>query len=427
MKLSYTKSEHSWMFYDWAASAFSIIITTAIFPIFLSSSTEAAGVSNSTSYLGYTISAYTLISALLFPVLGTMADVKGFKKKFFLFFLLLGLGGTVSLAFIPHTNWIGLLIGYALASIGMAGANVFYDGFLVDITEPERMNRVSARGFSLGYIGSCIPFIISMGIVMLSQGGVIPLSTILATRIAFIITALWWAVFSIPMIKNVHQHHGVERRPHLVKHSFKRLFSTFRELSKYKSAFMFLIAYMLYIDGVGTIISMSTSYGTDLGLESTDLLVVLFAVQVVAAPFAILYGRLADRFPGKTMIYVAIVIYIFICFYAFFMSSLVDFWILAMLVATSQGGIQSLSRSYFGRIIPKDRANEFFGLYDIFGRFASIIGPFLVARITQLTGQSNYGVFSLIFLFILGFIVLTRVPETKAGRENERLNEGVSS
>lgn len=280
--MTYTKTEHSWMFYDWAESAFSIIVTTAIFPIYYSSAAELSGVSNgnSTAYLGYTISIFTLIIAVLSPLLGTMADVKGFKKKFFFTFFALGVLGTLSLAIIPDTSWFVLLIGYAIASIGMAGSNVFYDGFLVDITKPERMNRVSSRGFSLGYIGSSIPFLISIGVILLSQNGVLPFSTISATRFAFILTALWWTVFSLPMLKNVHQIHGIEKQPKLIKHSFKRLFSTFRQLKQYRAAFLFLIAYMFYIDGVGTIISMSTAYGTDLGLQATDLLIVLFVVQI---------------------------------------------------------------------------------------------------------------------------------------------------
>lgn len=424
--MNYTKAENSWMFYDWAESAFSIIVTTAIFPIYYSSAAESSGVSdaNSTAYLGYTISIFTLIIAVLAPILGTMADTKGFKKKFFFTFFSLGVLGTLSLAVIPDTYWLVLLIGYAIASIGMAGSNVFYDGFLVDITKPERMNRISSRGFSLGYIGSSIPFLISIGIILLSQNGVLPFSTANATRLAFLITALWWTVFSLPMLKNVHQVYGVERRPKLVRSSFKRLLDTFKQLQHYRAAFLFLIAYMFYIDGVGTIISMSTAYGSDLGLAATDLLIVLCVVQIVAAPFAILYGRLADRFPGKTMIYVAIIVYIGVCGYAFFMSSLVDFWVLAMLIATSQGGIQALSRAYFGRIIPNHKANEFFGLYDIFGRFASIIGPTIVATITQLTGQSNYGVFSLIILFLAGFYVLTKVPESNF--TDEPVNESLS-
>ncbi|WP_208560666.1 MFS transporter [Marinilactibacillus kalidii] len=412
--MTYTKAEHSWMLYDWGQSVFSIIVTTAIFPIYYSNAASQSGVSevNATPYLGYTISAFTLILAILAPILGTMADTKGFKKKFFISFFVLGTLGTFALAFVPLNHWLLLLIVYAIASIGMAGSNVFYDGFLVDITKPERMNRISSRGFSLGYIGSCIPFVISIAIIMLAQNGFLPFSVTTATRFSFILAATWWIVFSVPMLKNVHQLYGIEREPKLLKSSLKRLLNTFKQLKRYQAAFLFLIAYMFYIDGVGTIIAMSTAYGTDLGLNPTDLLIVLLAVQIVAAPFAILYGRLADRFPGKTMIYVAIIVYLFVCIYAFFMDNLVDFWILAMLIATSQGGIQALSRAYFGKIIPADKANEFFGLYDIFGRFASIFGPSLVAIITQLTGQSNYGVFSLIILFLIGFYVLTKVPET---------------
>lgn len=421
MKNRYTRAENSWMLYDWAESAFSIIITTAVFPIYYSSAAEVSGLRDgtSTAYLGYTISAFTLILALLSPILGTIADIQGFKKKFFIVFFGIGTAGTLILAFIPHTNWFALLVVYAIASIGMAGSNVFYDGFLIDVTEPKRMNRVSSRGFSLGYIGSCIPFIVSVVIIMLSQNNVLSISVVLATRLSFVITAFWWGIFSLPMIRNVHQRYGIDRETHLFKKSFNRMVDTFKNIKQYRSAFLFLIAYMFYIDGVGTIISMSTAYGTDLGLEATDLLIVLLVVQIVAAPFAILYGRLADRFPGKTMIYVAIIIYIGVCSYAFFMDSLLDFWILAMLVATSQGGIQALSRSYFAQIIPNYKANEFFGLYDIFGRFASIIGPTLVGIITQLTGRSNYGVFSLIILFLIGLTILTKVPETITNQSNE--------
>lgn len=417
MKWTYSKAESSWMFYDWAESAFSIIVTTAIFPIYYASAADISGIEHSTAYLGYTISFTTLILALLSPILGTIADVKGYKKKFFLLTFGLGVIGTLGLAIVPSSNWWLLLIGYAVARIGMSGSNVFYDGFLVDVTEPERMNRVSSLGFGLGYIGSSIPFLISIAMIVLAQGEIIPISVVAATRFAFVLTAFWWTIFSLPFVKNVHQVYGIEPEPKLVRNSFKRLFHTLNHLRQYRSAFLFLIAYMFYIDGVGTIISMSTAYGTDLGLEATDLLVVLFVVQIVAAPCAWIYGKLADRFPGKTMIYVAIIIYIGICSYAFFMNSLLDFWILAMLVATSQGGIQALSRAYFGKIIPRHKANEFFGIYDIFGRFASIIGPSLVGVMTQISGRSNYGVFSLIALFIIGLYLLTKVPEAQLHEE----------
>lgn len=411
----YSKIENSWMLYDWANSAFAIIIMTAVFPLFYKAAATGAGISpeNSTAYLGYTIAISTFILAMLGPILGTIADYKGFKKKFFLFFFILGVTATAFLAFIPSDQWLLLLICYVFTTIGFHGANVFYDAFLVDVTPEDRMNRISTRGFGLGYIGSTIPFIISIAIIVLAQREIIPVSTPLASKLAFIITAIWWAVFTIPMIRNVHQLYYIEREPKPVISSFKRLGETFKDIRKYRALFLFLLAYFFYIDGVGTIISMSTAYGTDLGISSTSLLVILFATQVVAAPFAIIYGRLAERFTGKKMLYVGISVYIIVCIYAFFLKTTLDFWILAMLVATSQGGIQALSRSYYAKLIPKEKANEFFGFYNIFGRFAAITGPLLLGLTAQITGNTAYGVFSLIILFIVGIAILARVPEPK--------------
>lgn len=409
----FSKEENSWVFYDWAASAYSIIITTAVFPLFYKASATNAGISatNSTAYLGYTISFATFILAILSPILGAIADYQGFKKRFFTFFFSLGIIFTASLAFVPSEQWLLLLILYTVAVIGSSGANIFYDAFIVDVTKEDRMDRVSARGFGMGYIGSTIPFIISIAIIVLAQSEKIPISVTTASQIAFVITAIWWGLFSIPLLKNVHQRYFIDREPNPVVNSFKRLGKTFKEIRKYRSLFLFLLAYFLYIDGVGTIITMSTAYGTDLGIDATNLLIILFVTQVVAAPFAILYGRLAKRFTGKKMLYVGIIVYIMVCIYAYFLKTTLDFWILAMLVASSQGGIQALSRSYFAKLVPKQNANEFFGFYTIFGRFAAILGPLLVAATAQLTGNTSSGVFSLIILFILGLIILSRVPE----------------
>lgn len=409
----YSKQENSWMFYDWANSAYSIIITTAVFPLYYKAVATEAGVSltNSTAYLGYTVAIATFILAMIGPILGTIADYEGLKKKFFLFFFLMGSLATAALAFVPGDNWLGLLLIYTITAVGFHGANIFYDAFLVDVSTEERMNEVSARGFGLGYIGSTIPFIVSIAIIILSQMEIIPLATSTASKIAFVITAIWWFSFTIPMLKNVHQVHGIPREQQILLGSFKRLAETFKEIRKYRTVFLFLLAYFFYIDGVGTIISMSTAYGTDLGISSTNLLIILFVTQVVAAPFAILYGKLAQKFTGKKMLYVGIVVYIVVCIYAFFMKTTFDFWVLAMLVATSQGGIQALSRSYFAKLVPKDKSNEFFGFYNIFGKFASVMGPLLVAVTAQLTGSSSYGVFSLIILFIIGIVILAIVPE----------------
>ncbi|GAA0334892.1 MFS transporter [Bacillus carboniphilus] len=409
----FSRVEKSWMMYDWANSAYSIIITTAIFPIYYKTVANNAGIeaSDSTAYLGYTISIATFILALLSPILGTIADYKGMKRKFFTFFFLLGTLSTIGLLFVPSDSWFILLIVYTLTSIGARGANVFYDAYIVDVTKKERMDELSARGYALGYIGSVIPFIICIAIIISSQNGVIPLSVTTASRIAFLITGVWWILFTIPMLKHVKQRHGAEREPRIVVNSFKRLWQTFKEIRQYRTIFLFLLAYFFYIDGVGTIISMSTAYGTDLGLGSVDLIIALLAVQIVAAPFALLFGKLANKFGAKKMIYSGIIIYIIVCIYAMFLETIVDFWILAMLVATSQGGIQALSRSYFAQMVPKEKSNEFFGFYNIFGRFAAVTGPFLVGLTTQLTSSSALGVFSLVILFIIGFVILIFIPK----------------
>ncbi len=408
----FTKEEKSWMFYDWAASAYSIIISTAVFPLFYKASAANAGVSSvdSTAYLGFTISIATLLLAILSPILGTIADYQGFKKRFFTLFFTLGIIFTASLAFVPGDQWQLLLVFYTIGVIGFSGANIFYDAFLVDVSKEDRMDRVSSRGFGMGYIGSTIPFIISIAIIVLAQSNKLPLSVTAASQIAFIITAIWWGVFAIPMFKNVHQRYYIDREPNPIVNSFKRLRNTLREIKKYRALFLFLVAYFLYIDGVDTIIVMSTAYGTDLGIDSTNLLIILFVTQVVAAPFAILYGRLAKRFTGKRMLYVGIMVYIVVCIYAFFLKTTMDFWILAMLVASSQGGIQALSRAYYAKLVPKHKANEFFGFYTIFGRFAAILGPLLVAATAKITGSTSSGVLSLVILFILGLVILSRVP-----------------
>ena len=411
----FTKLEKSWMMYDWGSSAFSVIITTAIFPIYYKAQASSAGVSGalSTAYLGYTISIFTFILAILGPILGTIADYKGLKKKFFLVFMGMGVISTFSLLFVPEGAWLPLLILFTFASLGSTGANVFYDAFLVDVTTDKKMNDVSARGYGLGYIGSSIPFVISIAIILMSQQGSLPLSSTTASKIAFLITCVWWGVFAIPMIRRVNQVHYIERDTQLIRKSFQRLWKTIRHVKDYKYVTLFLIAYFFYIDGVGTIISMSTAYGTDVGLNASVLLLVLLMTQIVAAPFSVLYGRLADRFSAKSMLFVGIFVYIIVCIYGFFLETAFDFWVLAMLVASSQGGIQALSRSYFAKLIPKNHANEFFGFYNIFGKFASITGPFLLGITAQLTGRSNMGILSLIFLFIIGAIVLYFVPSDK--------------
>ena len=413
----FTKAENGWMLYDWANSAYSLIVYTAIFPIFYKAEATAAGVSSvqSTAYLGYTIAISTFLLAMLSPILGTIADYDGMKMRFFTFFFVVGIVSTGMLAFIPEGQWMLLLIVYTISALGFAGSNIFYDAFLVDVTDEKRMDTVSAQGFGIGYIGSTIPFILSIAIIMLAQKDIIPLAAGTASKVSFFITALWWGIFTIPMFRHVRQMYSIPRESNPIAKSFRRLGKTFREARAYKPLFLFLLAYFFYIDGVGTIIKMSTAYGTDLGIDATTLLIILFVTQLVAAPFAILYGKLSQRFTGKKMLYAGIVVYIGVCIYAMFMKTAVDFWILAMLVATSQGGIQALSRSYFAKLIPKENANEFFGFYNIFGKFAAVMGPLLLASTAQWTESTSAGVFSLIILFVIGIVILARVPEPEKG------------
>ena len=409
-KFNYTKIEKSWILQDWANSAYSIMITTAVFPLFFKAVATGADVSaaNSTAYLGYANSIGTLVVSMLAPILGAIADYKGYRNPMFTLATGLGIIATISFAFISDENWQLLLILYAFSSIGFSAANIFYDASLVDSTTPNRMDRISSAGYGWGYIGSSIPFVI---FIIFQLTGILPISQIALIKGGFIATALWWFVFTIPYWKNVKQKTYIEKQPHVIKNSFLRLWKTIKNVRQHRNVFLFLIAYFFYIDGVGTIFKMATSIGSDVGLSTNDLIIVMMITQLVAFPFSILYGILAGRFGNKKMIYVGISTYTFICIFALSLDSLLTFIVLAVLVGTAQGGVQSLSRSLFGQLIPKENANEFFGFYNIFGKFAAVIGPLLVGITSQITGNSLNGVFALIILFIIGGIALYFVEE----------------
>ncbi|AZP05326.1 MFS transporter [Jeotgalibaca ciconiae] len=413
-RFKYTKEERSWIMQDWGNSAYSIMITTAVFPLFFKAVASSGGLSDATStaYWGYANSIATLIVSLLAPILGALADYKNQRMSMFTFFTLSGIVATLAFSFAPAGSWLYLFIFYVISAIGFSGANIFYDGSLIDVTTNSRMDRVSSAGFGWGYIGSSIPFVI---FIAFQLTGVLPVSQTTLIKMGFVLTAVWWFVFTIPYWKNVEQKSFIEREPHLIKNSFLRLWSTLRGIKEYRQAFLFLIAYFFYIDGVGTIFKMATAVGSDIGLSANDLIVVMLIVQFVAFPFSILYGVLAKRFGAKNMIFVGIITYTFICIYALQLESLQTFIILALLVGTAQGGVQSLSRSLFGQLIPKERANEFFGFYNIFGKFAAVVGPLLVGIIAQVTGNSLDGVFALIILFVIGGVLLifVKIPHEK--------------
>ncbi len=451
--LKFTKKEWSYIFYDWAESAYTVVFGTFIFPILygLLASEGNLQADIADAIYGYLVSGISLIIAVLSPILGTISDYKGFKKKFFMVFFLSGIFFSVLLGFYPvysSTIWWIILIPYVLATISYSATNVFYDSFIVDVTTDEDMDRVSTAGYAFGYIGgSTIPLIISIILLtvlpgmapegVLSLGGLeIPYTLTTGFQGAFIITALWWLLFALPFTKNVHQVYGIEPEANPVKKSFVRLWSTLKDARKYKKIFLFLLAFFLYIDGVHTIINLAQRFADNALISvtpenaSTVLLPIFLAIQVAAFVFALIFARLTKVFKTENLLLFTIGVYAFISLFGVFVTELWHFWILGMLVATSQGAVQSLSRSYFGKIIPKEKANEFFGLYTIFSRFAAVVGPFIVSTVTTIMtiigtnngwdmsgGMMRYGIVALIVLFFGGgylFLRVTRLPEVEA-------------
>ena len=409
MLKQYTKEEKGWIFYDWANSAFSAIVAAIILPIFFKSMAQMGGVSdvNATAYWGYATSFGTLICAVLAPFLGTLGDFRGMKKRLFTAFMLLGVVSTFLLSMTK--NWKLLLALYILGTLGFNGSCIYYDSFLLDVTDESRMDQVSTMGYGLGYIGgSTIPLVVSL--LLIQFGDKIGIPTVTATKLSFALTAVWWLVFTIPMLLHVQQKHSIEPEKRIVAHTLRNVVSTFKKLLSYKSVLLFMVAYFFYIDGVGTIIHMATVFGASCGLDSMDMMVILLVVQIVAFPFAILYGKLAGRFGSRRMILFGIATYIVVCAVGFNLQKMSDFLVLAVLFGTAQGGIQALSRSFFGKLVPPENASEFFGFFDVFGKFSAVIGPALFGLVAQLTGVTNYGALAVMGMFIVGGVVLMLVP-----------------
>ena len=408
MAFGLTKKELSWVLYDVGNSAF-VMLSTALIPVYFASIADPG--SSVVVAWGYAETVASLVLALLMPVLGSLADLAGNKKKF-----LVGFAGTGAVACaalgIPEHALVFLVV-YVIAAIMLNGSMVFYDAFLVDATTEERYDKVSSHGYAWGYIGSCIPFIACLAVVL--GGSSFGIDAKLGMKIAFIITAVWWVIFTVPVAKNVKQLHGKKRSDHVLRTTISGLKGTVKSIMKDKRLLFFMLAFFFYIDGVHTVIKMSTSYGTDLGIDSTQLVLALLVTQFVAFPSAIAYGRLAGRFGTKRMLLIAVFAYFCITlFAAFFLRSAVEFWVLAVCVGLFQGGIQALSRSEFGKLIPKENANEYYGFFDIFGKYTTIMGTLLVSVFTQLTGSSSYGVLSVAVLFIVGFVLLWKMPEGDA-------------
>lgn len=405
MKMKLTKMEKAWILYDVGNSAFILLVSTII-PIYFNYLADLANISSSDylAYWGYAASIATLVVAVIGPVFGSIADTKNLKKKIFTVTLLVGTICCALLGFMTH--WLVFLVMFVIAKIGYSSSNVFYDAMLTDVTTEERMDDVSSQGYAWGYIGSCIPFCAGLALVL--GGEKIGLSMQMSMTITFIITALWWFLVTLPLLKRYKQVHYVENQGQIIKRSFGRLWNSLKEMRKEKHIFMFLLAFFFYIDGVYTIIEMATAYGESLGLDSTGLLLALLVTQLVAFPFCLIFAKLAKKFSGTKLITVCIVAYFCIAVYAIQLDRQVEFWILAVCVGMFQGGIQALSRSYFAKIIPAEKSGEYFGLLDICGKGASFIGTTLVSVVSQITNQVNLGVGAIAIIFIIGLILFRK-------------------
>lgn len=396
-----TREERNWVLYDVGNSAFVLLVST-IMPLYFNHLAGSAGLSDSDylAYWGYAASIATIVVAVMGPVVGTMADMKGFKKILFTISMLVGAAGCISLGFAKQ--WLVFLGIFIIAKSGFASSLIFYDAMLTDVTNDERMDEVSSQGYAWGYIGSCIPFIACLALVLGSDK--IGLSMESAMAVSFAIVAVWWITMTLPLLKTYRQRHYVERKPHAVKDSFTRIGRTLVNARKEKKIFLFLIAFFFYIDGVYTIIDMATAYGSALGLDSTGLLLALLVTQLVAFPSAIIFGKLAKRFNTEKLILVCISAYLFIAIFAIFLATQLQFWILAVLVGMFQGGVQALSRSYFAKIIPAEQAGEYFGLMDICGKGAAFLGTTVVGVVTQITGSMSKGVGMISVFFVIGIV-----------------------
>ena len=513
----FTKKEWSWIMYDWANSIYATNIMAAIYPTIF-----ASAVPNGDIRWGYATSAATLIVALLSPVLGALADYKGYKKKLFTLFMLIGVLFTPLMVLTGH--WKLCLVGYVLSHIGFNGSCLFYDSFLTDVTTNERMDRVSSWGYAMGYIGgSTIPFVISIGMLLLFDYNTF------AQAFSVLIVSVWWLVFSIPMLKNVtHEHYRDQSTALNIKNIFSSILTTLRRICKSKGLLIFILAYFCYIDGVDTIISISTAYGTTLGLGTTGMILALLVTQIVAVPCSIWFAKLSEAFSARKMLIGAVAIYLAICLLGFYMGfsmepsqnayekvfdetyasmqidadlkkdakvllenckdawksddpvtalaeaydielaenagaeeasvllneklgadllpvkealfaaaegsmdkmtafrdaisfSTLLFWIMATMVGTVQGGIQAVSRSYFGKIIPKEHSNEYYGFFDIFGKFASFLGPVIYSTCAAVTGRSSIGVLGLAALFLAGLCLLLFGRKSFAALEQQKI------
>ncbi len=401
-----------WALYDWGNSAFATSVLVGFFPLFFNDywSADASG-ADTTARLMTTNGVASLLLALSAPLLGAIADRGGWRKRLLTVFAVIGATATAGLYFVPQGEWLQAVIVFAVASFGFAAANIFYDSLLIDVTSEGRFDRVSAFGFSAGYIGGGVLF--SVHLLMILQPGWFGLPDLAtAIRVAFLTVAAWWLLFTTPLLAWVHEHRPAERLKvgAAMAGGLAQLAETFRQVRKLKPAMYFLIAYWLYIDGVNTVMKIAIDFGYKIGVGPQELMIALLVVQFVSFPSALAFGALGERIGPKKGILLGLSIYVVITSWAAFMTSVVEFFTMACLVGVAQGGVQSLSRSLFARLIPPDKAAEFFGFYNMVGKFAAVLGPFLVAFAAATTGNARSAVAAILPLLVVGAAVLVLGP-----------------
>ena len=402
---NYTLKEKSYILYDVANSAFILTIVTVLFPLYYQ--TVAANVENRTQIFAFVTSGIALTIAIMSPIVGALANYRGNKKKFFVLFFVIGLVGGFGLI-LPGLSWVTLLTIFVITEIGYGMSNVIYDAFLVDVADEDRLDVVSSAGYGWGYIGSMVPFMIGIIPYALVTLGFLDASyEYLSIVFAFTLSLGWWGFYTIPLLKNVSQTYESKASKKPIRDAFKSIYTTFRDIRSYKYIVLFMVAYLLYIDVVNTVIRLATTLGTELGVGVTTLLGVVIMVQLIGFPSAIIYGKLTKRFGGKNMIYVGIGVYAL----TIVLTAMINedrtylMWVIGFLVGTAQGGIQSISRSYFAKMLPIEKANEFFGFFSVFGKFAGILSPFLIGLVIASWGP-NAAVMMLILPLSIGAIIL---------------------
>jgi UMF1 family MFS transporter len=417
MKELFNKRTLAWAMYDWANSAYATIVMAVFFQLLFSDYWFQEPGGNSTTPLGLANAISSLVIVLLAPILGAIADRGGLKKHFLLLFTLIGVLFTCALYYVHAGHWQMALVVFVLGGIGFSGANVFYDAMLVDVTREDKFDIVSSLGYGLGYLGGGLALVVS--ILFYAKKEWFGFADVEQAKLAsFILCGIWWALFSIPLLLGVREkrtRHG-ESLAAAVSHGLRQVSQTFHEIRKLKVVFLFLAAYWLYIDGVDTIMRMAADYGKRLGFADTDLILALLITQFVGFPAAIVYGKLGEKYGTKPALLAAVAVYIGVTAYGYAMDEVRDFYILAITVGLVQGGIQALSRSMYARLIPKNKSAEFFGFYNMLGKLAAVLGPLLMAIVSQLSGSARLSILSVIILFVIGGGLLLFVDESEGQR-----------